>query len=119
MSARKNTVRADLTPSRRRSVENKAFAGFARRVIRAFSRRVATGDVEALTDLLKFAADLDDAIQDAVVGLREHGYSWSEIAQRAGIRKQTACERWGSKRKPAVTYSVNVSAHSEMSGGEF
>ncbi len=119
MSERKNTVRDDLTPGRRRPVENKAFAAFARRVIRAFSRRVAQGDVDALTDLLEFAAELDDALQDAVTGLREYGYSWSEIAQRAGIRKQTAYERWGSKRTSALTLTVNVSVNDETSGGEF
>jgi hypothetical protein len=118
MSARKNTVRADLTADRRRPVENKAFAAFARRIVRAFSRRVAQGDIDALTDLLEFAANLDDAIQDAVTGLREYGYSWSEIAQRAGIRKQTACERWGSKQVPRVVCTVQVAVHSEASDGE-
>jgi hypothetical protein len=119
MTARKNIVRGDLTPGSKRPVENKAFAAFARRVIRAFSRRVAQGDVDALTDLLEFAADLDDALQDAVTGLREYGYSWSEIAQRAGVRKQTAYERWGSKPTPLVVYTVQMSVHSDSSDGEF
>ncbi len=127
-SAVKNSVRANLTPDRERAtVENKEFAAFARRILWAFSRRVAQGDVEALTDLLAFAVDLDDAIQDAVDGLREFGYSWSEIARRAGTKKQTAYERWGTKR-PApsmgdpgtsrVVCTVEVSVLSEPAGGE-
>lgn len=91
--AGKNGVREALTTKK---VENKEFAGFARRIVKAFSRRVAQGDVEALTDLLAFAGDLNVAIGDAVTGLREFGYSWSEIAARAGISKQAAQERWGT-----------------------
>lgn len=103
MSRAKKSVRSNLTPDRERAtVENKEFAAFANRIVRAFSRRVAQGDVEALSDLLAFAKELDGAIQDAVTGLREFGYSWSEIASRAGTTKQTACERWGSKRAPSV-----------------
>ena len=121
MSRAKKSVRADLTPDRERTtVENKEFAAFAKRIVRAFSRRVAQGDVEALADLLTFAKDLDGAIQDAVDGLREFGYTWSEIANRAGTTKQTACERWGSKRTPAarVVCTVQLSLLSEPTGGE-
>jgi len=128
MSRARKSVRADLTPDRERAtVENKEFAAFAKRIVRAFSRRVAQGDVEALADLLAFAKDLDGAIQDAVTGLREFGYSWSEIASRAGTTKQTACERWGSKRPTTVAAevvtarvvcTVQLSLLSEPTGGE-
>jgi hypothetical protein len=40
-----------LTPNRRhRVVENDEYAAFLQRVIRAYSRRVATGDIEAITE---------------------------------------------------------------------
>ena len=85
-----------LTPKRRaRVVENDDYAAFARRVIRAYSRRVATGDVEAITDMVAIAADLDDAIAHAVTGLRDFGYSWADIATRLGITRQAAQQRWG------------------------
>lgn len=130
MSSNKNGVRSDLTRARERGqVENKKFAAFARRILRAFSRRVAQGDVEALTDLLAFAKDLDVAIQNAVDGLREFGYSWAEIAQRAGTKRQTAYERWGQGRAtpvstngtPAVVCTVQLSlftSSGSSSGGE-
>jgi hypothetical protein len=103
----KNGVRTNLTGARTRGVvENREFAGFARRILRAFSRRVAQGDVEALADLLALAAEVNQATQDAVDGLRRFGYSWSEIARRAGITKQTAQERWGTAREPKQAPNV-------------
>jgi hypothetical protein len=63
--------------------------------VRAFGRRVAAGDVEAIRLMVELAEDLDTAIAVAVAGLREHGYSWSEIASRIGVKKQTAHRKWG------------------------
>jgi hypothetical protein len=90
------TVKPRLTANRRRDVvENDAYAAFTRRVIRAYARRVATGDVEALTDLVGLATQLDTAILSVVTGLRACGYSWTEIATRLGITRQAAHQRWG------------------------
>jgi DNA-directed RNA polymerase specialized sigma24 family protein len=97
-----STVKTMLTPvprqpRRRDVVENDEFAGFARRIIRAHGRRVAVGDVEALRDLVALSSAIDDAIGEAVIGLRAFGYSWSEIGQRLGISKQAAQQRWGGQ----------------------
>jgi hypothetical protein len=90
------SVNPTLTANRRRDVvENDAYAAFTRRVIRAYARRVATGDVEALTDLVGLSQQLDTAILRAVTGLRACGYSWTEIATRLGITRQAAHQRWG------------------------
>jgi hypothetical protein len=92
----KPTVNQSLTPDRqRRVVENPEFAAFTRRILRAYSRRIAGGDIEALTDMATHAADLDDAIHQAVTGLRTHGYSWADIARPLGITRQAAQQRWG------------------------
>jgi hypothetical protein len=92
-------VKATLTPNRpRRVVENDEYAAFIRRALRAYGRRVATGDVEALRDLVALAGDVDEAITTAVTGLRAFGYSWAEIANRLGISRQAAHERWGGDR---------------------
>jgi hypothetical protein len=94
--ARQNTVNRALTPKRtRRLVENDEYAAFARRVIAAYSRRVALGDIEALTLMVILADDLDEGIRQAVTGLRESGYSWAEIGSRLGITRQAAQQRWG------------------------
>ncbi|MBU8857423.1 MULTISPECIES: hypothetical protein [unclassified Micromonospora] len=97
-----NTVKKPLTPRipsqrRRDVVENDAFAAFARRIIRAHGRRVADGDVEALRDLVALSSVIDQAITDAVVGLRVFGYSWAEIGSRLGISRQAAQQRWGDR----------------------
>jgi hypothetical protein len=85
--------------SRRRDVvENDEYAAFARRIVRAYAKRVATGDVEALTDMVALSTVLDDAITDAVTGLRAHGYSWADIAGRLGITRQAAQQRWGAEQ---------------------
>ena len=85
-------------PRRRDVVENDDFAAFTRRIIRAHGRRVAQGDVEALRDLTALSTLLDDVIADAVIGLRQHGYSWTDIAARLGITRQAAHQRWGGDR---------------------
>ena len=83
-------------PHRRDVVENDEYAAFVRRIVRAYARRVATGDVEALADMVALSTLLDQAIDEAVTGLRAHGYSWAEIAARLGITRQAAQQRWGT-----------------------
>jgi hypothetical protein len=78
------------------AVENTDYAAFATRVIRAHARRVAAGDIDALVDLLKLASEVDAATDTAVQGLREFGYSWGEIADRIGITRQAAHQRWAT-----------------------
>ena len=90
------SVNPSLTLKRRRVVvENDEYAAFLRRVIRAYSRRVAAGDVDAIADMIQTAADLDAAIHQAVLGLRRTGYSWAEIGMRLAISRQAAQQRWG------------------------
>jgi hypothetical protein len=90
------TVNRSLTPRRRsRVVENDEYAAFVRRVIAAYSRRVGRGDIEAITEMATLADQLDDAIRQAITGLRACGYSWADIANRLGITRQGAQQRWG------------------------
>ncbi len=93
--AGRSSVKARLTPNRRRRpVENDEYASFIRRVLRAYSRRVAAGDADALADMTGLAAELDEVISQAVTGLRAAGYSWAEIAARLGVTRQAAQQRW-------------------------
>jgi len=96
----KNTVKPCLTPNRRRDVvENDEYHAFARRILRGYSRRVATGDVEALAQLVSLSGEIECATRTAVIGLRDFGYSWAEIATRLGVSKQAAQQRWGGEHR--------------------
>jgi hypothetical protein len=98
-------VNRALTPApQRREVENPEFAAFTRRILRAYARRVAAGDLDALGDLARLRAELDGYLSDAVAGLRnDWAYSWQEIAKALGVRRQAAQQRWrkaGGARRP-------------------
>jgi hypothetical protein len=102
---RPETVKARLTPKRRgRHVENDEYGAFVRRVLRAYSRRVGDGDVEALALMVGLAEEIDTAMAEAVKGLRARGYSWAEIGIRLGISRQATQQRWGhGKRRATVS----------------
>jgi ribosomal protein S20 len=97
--ARRSSVKSRLTPNRRRRpIENDEYTSFIRRVIRAYARRVAAGDADALADMTGLATELDEAISQTVIGLRNAGYSWAEIAVRLGVTRQAAQQRWGHRQ---------------------
>ena len=103
-----DTVKATLTLIRAgRVVENDEYAAFARRVLRAYARRVADGDVEALILMFGRSAEIDTAISQAVTGLRGFGYSWAEIGSRLGTTRQAAQQRGHSENDPPARISRN------------
>ena len=95
-AARPHTVNRSLTANRRNrpAVENDQYAAFTRRIVAAHGRRIADGDVEGLAQFVAISHEIDDAIRTAVAGLRERGYSWTEIADRLGVTRQAAQQRW-------------------------
>ena len=96
-------VKKPLTPKRPyRAVENDEYNAFLRRVIAAYSRRVAAGDIEAITAMANLAGHLEDATRQAITGLRESGYSWADIAMWLGITRQGAQQRWGDTPAPVT-----------------
>src|SRR5690348_10560492 len=96
----KNTVKPTLTANRRkRVVENDEYAAFVRRVLAAYGRRVADGDVEALHALAALSSEVDAVTRLAVAGLKKapYGYSWADIADRLGVTRQAAQMRYGDR----------------------
>jgi Phage integrase family len=85
----------DVAKQRALEAENDEYAAFACRVLRAWARRVAAGDIDAITDMAAAVGELEDAIRQSVAGLRGKGYSWAEIAARLGVTRQAAQQRWG------------------------
>ena len=99
-----SAVNKPLTAKRRyRVVENDQYAAFLRRVIRAYSRRIAAGDIEAITTMATLADHLEDATRQAITGLRQFGYSWADIALRLGITRQGAQQRWADTPATVTT----------------
>ena len=91
-------VKRALTSRRpRRVTENDEYAAFARRILKACARRIAAGDIESLGLMAELADAVDSSIRDAVTGLREHGYSWTDIGSRFGVTRQAAQQRWGNR----------------------
>ena len=84
-----------MPENRRNSVENPQYAAFLRRAIRAYTRRIATGDIEALADLTQLDHELQQATTAAVQALHNYGYSWADIAARLGVTRQAAQQRFG------------------------
>jgi len=90
------TVKLPLTRKRRRRhVENDEYAAFTRRVLRGYGRRIAAGDIDAITDLGGLLGEVETALSRAVSGLREGGYSCAEIGIRLGVTRQAVHQRWG------------------------
>ena len=78
------------------------YAGMVRRVIRAHGRRVGDADPEDLEGLVEMREVVDEAISDAVRGLRAGGCSWAQIARGLGTTRQAAQQRFGERRASAL-----------------
>lgn len=85
-----------MVDRRRRYVETLDYLAAVRRMMRAAGRRVADADEHELRELLAIRAEVDAAIDRAVLGWREQGRSWAEIGSAAGMSKQAAFKRWAS-----------------------
>lgn len=81
----------------RRPVETLDFIVSLGRLVRRAGVRVADADEPELAALLAMRGTLDEAIQVAVDGQRAIGRSWQHIADAAGMKRQSAFERWGGK----------------------
>lgn len=77
--------------------DHSEYVAFVRRAVRALARRVGGADPEDLAEMLGVAVELDAAIEGAVRGLRESGYSWAEIARATETTRQAGHARWASK----------------------
>jgi hypothetical protein len=98
----RNSVKPALRAKRaKRTTENGEFDAFVRRILRAYGRRVASGDVEALRALNTLQAELDATLRLAVAGLRggDRPYSWQEIADRLGVSRQAVHLRYGDRNE--------------------
>jgi hypothetical protein len=78
-----------------RATDHGDYYAFARRLARAFGRRVANSDPNDLALLLALRDEVDEAITVAVKAQREAGFSWADIAAPLAMTRQAAQQRWG------------------------
>jgi hypothetical protein len=90
----------------KREREAPEIGAMASRVLRALVRRATDGDSEALEQLLELEKQLPNAIKDAGRGMHAFGYSFTEIADVAGISRQAARERFAPAALPAAEEPV-------------
>lgn len=76
--------------------DHSEYVAFARRILRSLGQRMSTADPADLVELLELSRDLDAAITRAVGGLRDAGFSWSDIATAIGTTRQAAHKRWAA-----------------------
>jgi anti-sigma regulatory factor (Ser/Thr protein kinase) len=79
------------------SGDHAEFMAFARRILRAASRRMAEADPEDLADLVALRAVVDEAIDNAARAVHASGASWGQIGAAVGTSRQAAQQRWGVK----------------------
>lgn len=82
---------------RRRTVDTFDYLAMLGRLLENGGRRVGDGDIEELRQLLGLRQVLDEAILEAVRGLRDAEITWEDIGRAAGTTRQAAIMRWGPK----------------------
>lgn len=76
--------------------DNDEFLGFVRRVLAAYGKRIAEGDIDALPGLASLSSECDTALAEAVQKLQAD-YSGAEIGRRLGVSRQYVAKRWPRK----------------------
>lgn len=77
-------------------VETSEYAGFTRRAIRAYGRRIAEADDYDLAVMIQIRDEFDAVIAEAVRKQRENlGWSWAQIGAATGLTRQGAWVKWG------------------------
>jgi hypothetical protein len=75
--------------TRQRYRETPDYAAMVKRMMRAHGKRVASGNLEDLAELVKLRDDLEQTIALAANGLHQD-HSWTEIGRVLGISRQAA-----------------------------
>jgi hypothetical protein len=96
-----DAVKTPLTARRRarRWVDTSDYGRMLRRMVTAYGRRVATGDIEDLADLLALAAFVEDTARAAITQRRQadNSFSWAVVAEATGTTRQAAQQRWSPR----------------------
>lgn len=87
----------------KRATETPEYAQFARRVLRAYGRRVAEADEADIYEMVKMLEEFEGITQQAIAGYlqsqadlpgRMRTRTWASIGKLFGVSKQAAEQRW-------------------------
>jgi hypothetical protein len=84
----------------KRFVETTEYASFARRIIRAYAKRVADADEVDLAQMRAVRDEMDAAIGEAARALAERN-SWAYVGMGLGMTRQAAWQAYGRGRSGA------------------
>lgn len=80
-------------------IETPEYADMLGRMIRAYAKRVGDGDPVDLARMVELEKQFHAAVQAAVDGQRDAGFSWREIGEQGlGTTKQSAQITYGRRR---------------------
>lgn len=90
-------MRSAPTRRRRRTIDTSAYLAMVARVVTNGGIRAAEGDIEDFKQLLELRGVLDEALIEAVRGLRDSGCTWEDIGAASGTTRQAALMNWSPK----------------------
>lgn len=76
-------------------MENQEYFKMLSQLIRAAGARVGNGDGEDLIHFRQLQIEVDNAMFNAVCGLRRQGHSFGYIAKSLGVTRQYVHKKWG------------------------
>jgi ribosomal protein S20 len=82
----------------RDEVENESYFGMMRRCIKACGRRISEGNVEDIGVAIDLITEFEHVLAEGVAKLNAEGESWARIGDAAGITRQAAQQRWGTRK---------------------
>jgi hypothetical protein len=80
----------------RRTIDTSAYLAMCARVVTNGGVRAAEGDIDDFRQLLELRRVVDEAILDAVRGLRDAGVTWDELGAVSGHTRQAAIKKWNA-----------------------
>jgi hypothetical protein len=84
------------------------------RLMRTYANRVGAADIEELAALWEIREGADAAMVTVVDGLLARGFTWTEMARRLGIRRQSLTA-WRDRRRAADQAQIPAAG---IAGGE-
>jgi len=77
-----------------KAVENTEYRAMLGRMVRAYGRRVASGDPEDLIELADLVREAEAVLHSAALVQNGNGVSWARIGTALGVTRSAAFQRF-------------------------